>query len=368
MRFIDLNLYNFRNISSADLSVDAEDIVLTGINGQGKTNILEAIYTLCYGSSFRTPNLKECMKLGSSDGFRIEGTFSIDEREKESIKVIFKDNKRHIFIDDKEIKDRKELIYRFPCIVFCHEDIQFIKGEPEMRRRFFDQMMSLYSPLYFDNSRNYRKILTQRNAAIKTGDYSLISLYNERLSYYGLEIMRERTETVYEFNKIFPEIFSLISDTDYELYIDYQPSWKESGSVDEIVSYLERTSERDMNLQTTSSGIHRDKFMIMCGDGPFAQIGSTGQLRLCSLIMRISEARYFTKMTGRKPILLIDDVLLELDPEKRGKLIALLDNYSQAFFTFLPFENYFENREKAIYYRVQKGEFSFENRSQESVR
>ncbi len=366
MRFTSLNLYNFRNISSAEMNSDAEDIVLTGINGQGKTNVLEAVYTLCYGNSFRTPNLRECIKIGS-DGFRIEASFSDDECGKQKVKVVFKDNKRHIFIDDKEIKDRKELIYTFPCIVFCHQDIDFIKGEPEMRRRFFDQMMSLYSPLYFDNLRNYRRVLLQRNAAIKTGNYSLASLYNERLSYFGLEIMRERTSTVYEFNRIFPELFRIISETDHKLRIDYQPSWKNSGSEDEIISYLDGTSERDMSLQTTSSGIHRDKFVIMSDDGPFSLIGSTGQLRLCSLIMRISEARYFTQMTGRKPILLIDDVLLELDPEKRGRFISLLDDYSQAFFTFLPFENYFERKEDAIYYKVEKGEFLIENRSQESI-
>ena len=176
MRFTSLNLYNFRNISSASINTDAEDIVLTGINGQGKTNLLEAVYALCYGNSFRTANIKECLKIGAQDGFRIEGSFLDEHNGKEHIKLLFKDGKRHIIIDNKELKDRKELIYRFPCIVFCHQDIDFITGEPEMRRRFFDQMMSLYSPVYFDNSRKYRKLLLQRNAAIKSGNYSLVSL------------------------------------------------------------------------------------------------------------------------------------------------------------------------------------------------
>ena len=94
MRFLKLELNNFRNISSASLSVDSEDIVLTGINGQGKTNLLEAIYMLCYGSSFRTVNLKECVKLGSN-AFSVSGIFQ--DKEKEEIKLIYKDNKRHIY-------------------------------------------------------------------------------------------------------------------------------------------------------------------------------------------------------------------------------------------------------------------------------
>lgn len=363
MRFLKLDLNNFRNISSASLSVDSEDIVLTGINGQGKTNLLEAIYMLCYGSSFRTVNLKECVKLGSN-AFSVSGIFQ--DKEKEEIKLIYKDNKRHIYIDDKEIKDRKELIYRFPCIVFSHEDIEFIKGEPEMRRKFFDQMMSLYSPLYFDNLRNYRRILSQRNAAIKCEAGELVALYNERLAFYGLELMKERREAVDEFNKIFPSIFSDISQTEYELYISYRPSWA-FDSLTDIVSELERTIDRDFKLSTTSSGIHRDRFMIMCQSGTFSSLGSTGQLRLCSLIMRISEAKYFYKKSGKKPILLVDDVLLELDPEKRGKVISYLNNYSQAFYTFLPFERYFENKKDALYYKVEKGEFINEDRSEDTL-
>lgn len=356
MRFVNLKLTDFRNISSASIDTDAEDIVLTGINGQGKTNLLEAVYNLCYGSSFRTSSSKECV-MHNKDGYSLKGTFLNDYGEKEIITVSFFDGKRKIIINGKEIKDRKELIYSFPCIVFCHEDIDFIKGEPENRRKFFDQMMTLYSPVFFDNLRNYRTILSQRNAAIKDNALDLIPLYNERLAFYGLEIMAERTSAVYEFNKIFPDGFKKVSGSDLNLYIDYQPSWKNYGSVDEIVSYLEETVDRDIKMSTTTSGIHRDKFIIQSDNGPFASIGSTGQLRLCSLLFRISESMYFTKKTSKKPILLIDDVLLELDAEKRSRLIAFLDNYSQAFYTFLPYERYSEKMEKALYYTVEEGNF-----------
>lgn len=362
MRFLDLNISNFRNISSASINVDAEDIVLTGINGQGKTNLLEAIYSLCYGSSFRTTSTKDCIK-HNEEGFNLKATFLNEYGEKDKINVSFYENKRKILINGKEIKDRKELIYSFPCIVFCHEDIDFIKGEPENRRKFFDQMMTLYSPVFFDNLRAYRVILAQRNAAIKNESYDLLSLYNERLAYYGLEIMAERTAVVYEFNKIFPEGFKTVSETDISLSIEYNPSWRNFGSVDEIVSYLEESTDRDIKMNTTTSGIHRDKFVIQCDDRPFASIGSTGQLRLCSLLFRISEAIYFTQKTGKKPILLIDDVLLELDSRKRERLLAFLDNYSQAFYTFLPYERYSEKMENALYYTVEEGKFVLDEKN-----
>lgn len=356
MRFQSVEINNFRNISSAELNTDSEDIVLVGINGQGKTNLLESIYTLCYGSSFRTSNLKECIEYGK-EGFSLRAVFVNEYEEKERIAITYKDNKRRITIDDKEIKDRKELIYRFPCIVFCHEDIEFIKGEPEDRRRFFDQMMSLYSPIFFDNLRSYRSILMQRNAAIKNGQYNLLSLYNDRLVHFGLEIMKERTNAVYNFNQIFPSIFSDISQTDLDLYIEYNPSWNDFGSEEEIVKYLEDNIERDIKMSTTTSGIHRDRFVIKSQYGPFSSIGSTGQLRLCSLILRIAEAKYFTNISGKKPIILLDDVLLELDSDKRSRLLSILGDYSQAFYTFLPKENYFGENKRGLCYRVEKGNF-----------
>lgn len=354
MRFKNLKTYNFRNIFSDTLiNTDSENIILCGQNGQGKTNILESIYILCYGSSFRTTSLKDCITY-SKDGFYISGSF-LDNSEKGKISISYSNKERKILLDDNEISDRKTLIYQFPCIIFCHEDINYIKGEPEYRRRFFDQMMSLYSPSYFDTLRLYRNILAQRNAAIKTLDRSIISLYNERLALYGSEIMEKRCNSVYEFNRIFPSLFSLITETDYNLEILYQPSWSESSSIDEIVGYLDSTIDRDIKLMTTTSGIHRDRFQIMSKYGPFSSIGSTGQLRLCSLIFRIAEAIYFTNKTKKEPILLLDDVLLELDSKKRGRVLSSLPKYSQAFFTFLPNEEYNENMKDYIKYEVKEG-------------
>ena len=357
MRFRRVAIHDFRNISSADTTVDAKDIILTGENGQGKTNFLEAIYTLSYGSSFRTAHLKEAVRNGA-EGFSISAEFENEYGEIERINTSFVDNKRRITIDGKEISDRKELIYHFPCIAFIHDDIGFIKGEPEVRRKFFDQMMSLHSPVFFDSLRSYRAVLMQRNAAIRNGRSDLMHLYDQRMAMYGIEIMKERASAVYEFNKIFPSLFSSISGSDIDLDIRYQPSWNGLSSEDEIIDYLESTEERDMKMMTTTSGIHRDRFSVMSQSGPFSSIGSTGQIRLCSILFRISEAKYFTEKTGKKPILLIDDVLLELDDRKRALLLSELDGYSQAFFTFLPRESYFGEKRSSIVYSVSNGEFS----------
>ena len=360
MRFLSASIHDFRNISSAEVSIDAEDIVLTGINGQGKTNFLEAVYTLCYGSSFRTSHIRECVRNGS-DGFCLSAYALDDKGIKERITVSFSGGKRRIEIDGKEVVDRKDLIYRFPCIVFSHDDILFVKGEPEMRRRFFDQTISLYSPMFLDDLRMYRNILEKRNASIKSGSYELLDIYDEKLASLGFEIMNMRKKEIDDFNGYFPDLFSKVSGTDEKLEVVYSPSWKDVDSVDGIIEILSSTRERDVKMQTTTSGIHRDRFNVVGKNGLFSQYASTGQIRLCSLLFRLSEVKAFSKASGRKPIVLVDDVLLELDDVKRGRFLSVLDDYSQAFYTFLPHEGYFSSEHaKPITYRVEDGRYEVE--------
>ena len=355
MRFKELKYYNFRNIDNSSINTDCRNVILEGINGQGKTNILESVYLLSYGSSFRTGNSKEIITF-NKDRVHIVGIAVSDDGLERKVEYVNQGGKRRILLDGKEIRDRKELIYNFPSIVFSHDDINFVKGEPEYRRRFFDQTFSMYNPVYLDSLRRYKTILMQRNAAIKAHQSSLLSLYDERLAKYGLEVSREREEGVRMFNEIFPSLYKEISQTEKELSIRYQPSWRDLKSEDEVVNYLESTRERDMNLLITSSGIHRDRFTVYDENGPFSQSGSTGQIRLASLLFRLAEARFFIKMTGKKPVLLIDDVLLELDNVKRGNFLSLLNDYSQAFFTFLPDEKYFSSRkDEMLEYTVREG-------------
>lgn len=358
MRFIELWTNQFRNLACQRIPVDNRQVFLIGPNGQGKTNLLEAIYTLCYGSSFRTNQLKELTFHGQK-AFKLEGVYLDDEQIRHTLQLEWKDAKRSMILDGREVKDRKELIYNIPCIVFSHDDIFFIKGEPEQRRRFFDQTMSMYNPLFFDDLRRYRLVLRQRNQAIKDGRVELLGMYDLQLANYGLAIQRERTRAVYEFDQIFPLMYRDVSQSNMDVHIEYHPSWKDCATEEEIVDYLSATRSRDMSLLTTTSGVHRDRFLVMEENQPFSQTGSTGQLRLASLIFRTAQMAFFQKKTGKQPLILVDDVLLELDFKKREQFLHLMQTYCQAFFTFLPEEHYFSElaEEGALLYTVQEGKF-----------
>ncbi|MDD5972760.1 MAG: DNA replication and repair protein RecF [Spirochaetales bacterium] len=354
MHFKSIKFYNFRNINNGIVLFDKDDIILEGMNGQGKTNILESIYTLCYGNSFRTQVSREMIKHGE----RIMNLSAIIEDEDDIYEVSYslELNKRKIILNGKEVKDRKELIYLFPCIVFTHDDIDFIKGEPEMRRKFFDQTLSMYDPIYLNYIRSYRNILAQRNAAIKNNQISLLDIYDVKLANLGFEIIKSRKTMVNEFNEIFPFLYKKISGTEKNITVNYRSSWEEKENPNQIIEYLKETHDRDIKLLTTTSGIHRDRFTVNDENGPLVITGSTGQIRLASLLFRIAEARIFKDKTGKDPILLLDDVLLELDDIKRAKFLNELTSYCQAFYTFLPRESYFnEKKESIIEYNVCEG-------------
>ena len=357
-----LVLDNFRNIRNRDIDTSAKQIILMGENGQGKTNLLEAVYILCYGNSFRTQNLREAVSYGHNE-FRLCSVFEDLQGLERNAEVFFEESNKRIKIDGKEIKDRKELIYCLPCIVFSHDDIEFVRGEPENRRRFFDQTMTMYDPVFFDDLRRYKLILKQRNAAIKDQRISLLDIYDEKLASYGIQIMKARRTVCSSFSSIFPDIYNAVSQEDRGIEIQYRPSWSEENSVDDIIERLFNQRETDLKMNTTTSGPHRDRFLVTDRNGQFTSGASTGQMRLASLVFRSAQAAFYRQKTGLYPIFLIDDVLLELDAQKRSRYLSYLGYYNQAFFTFLPEEKYFGsffdlNGSDTKKYIVNDGRFS----------
>ena len=359
-----LSLRGFRNLADCDINTSYKQIILKGENGQGKTNLLEAVYLLCYGASFRTQNLRDVVRHGE-DYFLIRSVFEDSMNLERKVEISFSNSKKKIKLDDSEIKDRKDLIYSIPCIAFTHDDISFVRGEPENRRRFFDQTMSMYDPAFFDDLRRYKLILRQRNAAIKEQSYSLLDVYDQKLATYGLPIMKARRAVLNSFSTIFPDIYNAVSLEARKLEIAYKPSWDESLNIDEIIEVLGRQREIDIKMSTTTSGPHRDRFIVTDEHGPFVNNASTGQMRLASLVFRSAQATFYRQKTGINPVFLIDDVLLELDAPKRARYLSYLGHYNQAFFTFLPEEKYFGslfdlNNGASKIYKVSEGKLEDE--------
>jgi DNA replication and repair protein RecF len=361
MAFASVSYHDFRNIRSAILDIDAPMVFLVGENGQGKTNFIESIYLLCYGASFRTRRDARLITLGQ-EAAQVKGILrSRGGVDRDLAIKLFRKGRKEIRVNGSLISDRMDLIENTPCIVFSHQDLLFVNGTPEMGRRFFNQTLSLFDPMFVSLLRSYRKLLKSRNVLLKDNNHSLLPAYTRNLAEIGLQIQRRREGVIEEFNKSFSQLFTSISGLAGHTSIRYRSSWPNNAGVDEVLEFMRQQKARDLSLETTTKGPHRDRFILMQGEGEFSHIASTGQIRLCSLILRVAQASFFSLKTGKQPVLLLDDVLLELDSIKRERFINQLPDYEQAFFTFLPDEQFRKySRDDTLIYRVADGTFKRE--------
>jgi len=358
MGFTFLRTVAFRNLLDAETDLRGKDVFLVGENGQGKSNFLEALYFCSYASSFRGSKDKELVKTGKKD---CSASLSVVDALYSNVSVAFKDQKKVITLDGKRVEDRKELLSVAPAIVFCHEDMEFVAGSPEKRRWFFDQTRSLWDPLYLEDLRKYRHILKSRNSLFR-GEGRLdsqaaatLDALDPQLARYGLELTAKRRETAAEFSAVFEPLYREITGL-AGIGVKYQPSWKEE-SLEAVLSHLLEKRDADASMGVSLSGPHRDRYIFTREGEEFSAKASTGQRRLLALLLRVAQARAFTGKTGKKPVLLLDDVLLELDGEKRRKFLLAMPEYEQAFYTFLPGEPFEKYRKSdTVVYYLESGQ------------
>jgi DNA replication and repair protein RecF len=365
MRFASLRTFGFRNLKPADIKLEGKDIFLVGENGQGKSNFLEAVYFCSYASSFRGALDKELILTEANECsvkahivYDADDTLAINDE----IFITIQNEKKTITINNKNIKERKELLSIAPSIVFCHEDMRFINGSPEQRRWFFDQNLCLCDLEYVDDLRKYKKIVKTRNLLLKeikekkSGSANLLDVLDPQLAEYGLRLMQKRKKEMINFSTLFGPLYSIVSGIK-NIDVEYDASWK-SDIVDDIIISLKNKREREIFAGLTLSGPHRDNYYFTQGGTDFSKKASTGQKRLMALLLRAAQAARFYAVNNKKPILLLDDVLLELDGEKRIKFLSVLPEYDQAFYTFLPEEPYGNYKKKdTLIYTVHDGEF-----------
>ena len=353
MGFKTVSLRSFRNLKEQSIDISRKNIYLIGQNGQGKTNFLELIYYLCYAASFRTRNEKILIE-HEAESFFLSAEFRHSSDDLSSTLRLYQDrNQKKIQLNGKTVRDRKDIISNFPCVVFCHNDLYFVNGSPEKKRIYLDQCVSLNDPLFINYLRNYKKILKERNFLLKEKKRELIGVYTEQLIENGFPIQQKRTELVKFINQRFNTLYNRITGIKETLSFVYNSSWKGADKED-ILSEMVRKEQKEIQYGLTLAGPHRDSFSIMLGSNDYLNFASTGQLRIISLILRILQSEYYMKSTGRLPILLVDDVLLELDREKREKMMKCFPSYEQIFYTFLP-GDIRETEEDSYRYRVSEG-------------
>ncbi len=358
MGFESLRVFNFRNLKDRELDLGARAVFLIGENGQGKTNLLEAINLISLGSSFRESRESAFVR-DPAQAMAIHGRHSTPDAGDTSLSLqIAPGRRKEIRINDKVLSERRELLSEVLCICFVQQDMSFIVGSPEERRRFFDQTLVLSDLSFVDSLRGYRQVVRSRNLCLKEGRDDLLDVYDAQLAALGLALQGQRSELVREFDAVFDPLFREITGSDEPVRIRYRPSWEGLHSTDEVMAHLAAQRVRDRTIGATTSGPHRDACTYVYAGRDYAHFASTGQLRLCALALRVAQARFLSERTGRKPVLLLDDVLLELDPARKRAFVARFPPCEQAFFTFLPDEGWLSYRTSdTLVLTVQGGEF-----------
>ncbi len=353
MPFVSVSLVNFRNLENATVDLSANEVFFIGENGQGKTNFLETLYLSAYGSSFRTKREVEIITEGA-DSFSVRSLYESDNEKGNLVTVQYANNKKKILKNGKTLTDRKDLINTIPCVLFSHSDLDFVIGEPERKRFFIDQSLSMYDILYIDTMRRYKKLLKNRNMILKSEQYETLDVFDEGLVIEGREIVKKRKNAIYQFNRIFTPFYEKVTGIK-NVKLHYESQWEDKKR-EEVLYLLAEKRNADKIMKTTLSGPHRDKIRFVCENKNFVPTASTGQCRLSAILLRVCQAVHFTEITGKNPVLLMDDVLLELDPKKRETITSILPPYDQLFCTFLPGEPYDKySKEKTKIYTVSEG-------------
>ena len=338
-----LELQDYRNYNSLNLTFDKGTNILYGDNAQGKTNILEAIYVAATTKSHKGSKDKDIIN------FAKEEAHIRTYIEKEGIETrvdmhLRKSKSKGIAIDGQRIKKAADLLGLCNVVFFSPEDLSIIKEGPSERRDFVDMELCQLDNFYLYNLNNYNKIVAHRNSLLK--DIFLqpelketLSILDLQLVSYGSKIIERRKLFVEQLNEIIYDIHKKLSGGKEELKIVYEPD----VGMEEYDKKLFYSQDKDIKAKMTTVGPHRDDFCFYVGDVDIRKFGSQGQQRTAALSLKLSEIELVKRITKDTPILLLDDVLSELDNNRQNYLLNSIGDI-QTIITCTGLEEFVNNR------------------------
>jgi DNA replication and repair protein RecF len=327
-----IELKNFRNYNNQTIELCKGLNLITGDNGQGKTNIVEAIYICAYGKSFRTSKDIEMIKF-DENFFGVSVFFENINRE-EKIEISYNRNKeKRIKKNGVGITRIQEMIGELSIVLFSPEDMKLVKDSPSERRRFLDREISSLSKRYLSVIIEYSKVLDQRNNLLKQirEDHrkkETIGIWDEKISRLGALIMSMRKSYISDLTCIASKVHSKMTSDKEKLHISYTPSIKnsddesEDGIYSKMLSGLKKSIESDIFKGYTSIGPHKDDMVFYVNGSDLKIFGSQGQKRTGVLAVKLSQVEMIKRIKGEYPILLLDDVLSELDLSRQKDILT----------------------------------------------
>ncbi|CAN5212028.1 DNA replication and repair protein RecF [soil metagenome] len=320
-----LSLINYKNFDSASFEFDSKINCLVGPNGVGKTNVLDSIYHLCFGKSYFNPITSQNIN-HKGEFFVIEGNLEKNEREEQIVVSAKRGTKKVIKRNNKAYEKFSEHIGLIPAVMISPGDRDLILEGSETRRKFVDGVISQSDQKYLNALILYNKVISQRNALLKffaanaAFDRDTLDIYNSQLQDYGRLIYAKRTKFLEEFIPVFNTRYKEITAGRENVSIDYQSKLKEKTLRD----LLEENLQKDMVLQYTGVGVHKDDLNFEIDGHPIKKFGSQGQQKSFLIALKLAQFDFIKTINNANPILLLDDIFDKLDEHRVAQIVALV--------------------------------------------
>lgn len=322
-----LILRNFRNHKETDFHFSALVNLINGNNGQGKTSVLEAIYFLSTGRSFRTPNLSDLIREGQQY-FYLEAHFIKDELP-QKLQVYYDETTKRIQYNHTNYPKLANIIGILPSVLSHPNDLALIMGMPNERRRFLDIYLSQADPLYLHHLNRYYKAMKQRNYALRSQDIQTLSVWEQIMFPSASYLIDKRAELSSYLLDPAIEWLSLLSNKKDFLKIYYQsPLTKKDSS---LLLKWEKNRHKDMLLKATTLGPHRDDLLFLLSGKQVKNFSSEGQKRSLIYALKLAQWNWMQKKISYSPLLCIDDFGMQLDPKRQDNLISCFNRFKQVF-------------------------------------
>lgn len=333
----ELKLTNFKNCESADLQFSENVNCFVGLNGAGKTNILDAIYYLSFCKSFFGATDKQNIR-HEQDFFAIHGLYSHDGKDDEMVSCVQKREQKKSFRFNKKEYDRlSDHIGKFPLVMISPYDRDLINEGSDLRRKFIDGVISQFDPLYLNALLKYNRALLQRNMQLKQFAESrhferdLLRLWEDQMAQHADDIHAKRHRFLEEFLPIFQHYYEIVSGGTEKVNVIYQSRLDEKP----LNALLDESLQQDCYSGYTNVGIHKDDLEFALDGHPLKKFGSQGQQKSFVVSIRLAQFEFNYQKIGYKPILLLDDIFDKLDAERVEQIVRLVsgDAFGQIFIT-----------------------------------
>jgi DNA replication and repair protein RecF len=340
MRLRQLVLQNFRNIPLTQLALTGRLQFFVGANGQGKTNLLEAVGCLTALRSFRTADHKLLIAHGQSEA-AIACTLEHERYGETTVTIKLRADGKEAWTDRERVTHLADYLGRFPTVVFTSQDLQLIRGAPAARRRWLDLTLAAMDADYLRVLQTYHRALAERNALLKRGPAVAsaalgtgpeFTAFEQTMAPAAAELVARRRDGLRALADVLTQRYAQIAAAAEPAGFAYAPDFAEASPA-AVAAMLAKNRARDAQFRTTLSGPHRDDFEFTLAGHPAKDFASEGQQRSLVIALRLAQAAWFQARSGVRPVLLADDVLGEIDPARRERFWAAIDPQAQVLAT-----------------------------------